>query len=142
METAKLGAKWRCAQLPLYTARVASCGGSPLHQPHAGASLPPMPPCRSLYHDCVRASCGHRFCGGCIRGARDCPACGADIESLQPDAETQGGWQSWLGHMLLRHIASCRCRLWPLDQLRLQPAQVRPAACRHSAAAALLSRSL
>jgi hypothetical protein len=35
-------------------------------------------------------SCGHRFCAGCIRGCRDCPVCGADISSLQPDAQTQG----------------------------------------------------
>lgn len=45
--------------------------------------------CRSLYHDCVRAACGHRFCAGCAARCRDCPICGADIEGLGADAETQ-----------------------------------------------------
>ncbi|KAL4450240.1 hypothetical protein ABPG77_010909 [Micractinium sp. CCAP 211/92] len=45
--------------------------------------------CRSLYHNCVRAACGHRFCAGCAARCRDCPICGADIQGLEPDAETQ-----------------------------------------------------
>lgn len=45
---------------------------------------------RSLYFNCVTTSCGHRFCRGCIAGARDCPACGADVGALEPDAATQG----------------------------------------------------
>lgn len=51
---------------------------------------PGILPCRSLYHNCVRAACGHRFCAGCAARCRDCPICGADIQGLEPDAETQG----------------------------------------------------
>lgn len=50
--------------------------------------------CRSLFCDCVVTSCGHRYCAGCVQGARDCPACGADIESLEPDEETQGAQEA------------------------------------------------
>lgn len=56
----------------------------------ADARLPRPSLQRSLFCDCVMTSCGHRYCAGCVQGARDCPACGADIESLEPDEETQG----------------------------------------------------
>lgn len=56
-------------------------------------SLPSPQPHRSLFFDCVVTSCGHRYCAGCIRDARDCPACGADITSLAPDPQTQGGFR-------------------------------------------------
>ncbi len=43
------------------------------------------PLCRGLLHEPVTTSCSHTFCGFCIRKARDCPVCGADIDSTQPD---------------------------------------------------------
>ena len=45
---------------------------------------------RSIYFDCVRTNCGHRFCAHCISRCADCPVCGADISDRQSDAETQG----------------------------------------------------
>lgn len=48
--------------------------------------------CKSLMFAAARAQpCGHPFCGACVAGARECPVCGRDVDSLQPDAELQGG---------------------------------------------------
>ncbi|KAL4421602.1 hypothetical protein ABPG75_010893 [Micractinium tetrahymenae] len=52
--------------------------------------------CRSLYHDCVKAACGHRFCAGCVARCRDCPVCGADIEGLEADAGTQAKVEKYI----------------------------------------------
>lgn len=52
-----------------------------------GAQLTPYhcPLCRGLLHEPVSTPCSHTFCSFCIRRARDCPVCGADIDSTQPD---------------------------------------------------------
>ncbi|KAI8470201.1 MAG: hypothetical protein J3K34DRAFT_264045 [Monoraphidium minutum] len=56
--------------------------------------------CGALAHDAVATQpCGHRFCGACITGARDCPVCGADIDGAAPAQEMRDMVSAYLeGH--------------------------------------------
>lgn len=55
------------------------------------------PLCRSLYHDPVLSQpCKHRFCRYCIQKFKDCPLCGADIDSVTGDGETQRAINTFL----------------------------------------------
>ena len=55
------------------------------------------PLCRSLYHDPVLSQpCEHRFCRYCIQKFKDCPLCGADIDSVTGDGETQRAINTFL----------------------------------------------
>lgn len=46
--------------------------------------------CKALLFDTCRCSpCRHIFCRNCISRFRDCPLCGADIESIEPDSSLQ-----------------------------------------------------
>ncbi|KAK9813209.1 hypothetical protein WJX72_010640 [[Myrmecia] bisecta] len=45
--------------------------------------------CHALYYDCVKLSCGDRFCRFCIAPSQDCVLCGADIKVRESDKETQ-----------------------------------------------------
>ncbi|GIL72786.1 hypothetical protein Vretimale_4430 [Volvox reticuliferus] len=63
----------------------------PLGFGSAGAGKSELSPyhcvlCRGLLHDpVVTTGCRHTFCAFCVRRFRDCPTCGADIESTSPD---------------------------------------------------------
>ncbi|XP_030465685.1 protein NCA1 [Syzygium oleosum] len=46
--------------------------------------------CQALLFDCAKCvPCSHVFCKGCIMRFKDCPLCGADIESTEADSNLQ-----------------------------------------------------
>ncbi|EFJ52003.1 hypothetical protein VOLCADRAFT_87094 [Volvox carteri f. nagariensis] len=56
--------------------------------------------CRGLLHDpVVTSGCRHTFCAFCVRRFRDCPVCGADIDSTKPDTSLA----STINKILLGH---------------------------------------
>lgn len=72
---------------------------------------PPLLPLRSclFYGPVATKPCGHRFCAGCIRGARDCPICGADIVKAEPAAELQEQVETYIQAHAASHT------LWELE---------------------------
>jgi hypothetical protein len=46
--------------------------------------------CQALLFDCTKCiPCSHVFCKMCLSRFKDCPLCGADIESTEPDTNLQ-----------------------------------------------------
>jgi tetratricopeptide (TPR) repeat protein len=52
--------------------------------------------CKSFLYDCVKTNCGHKYCRVCISRFQDCPTCGADVVSVEADAEAQSVVESFL----------------------------------------------
>ena len=52
--------------------------------------------CKSFMYDCVKTNCGHTYCRACIYRFQDCPTCGADVVSVQPDPESQSLVEAFL----------------------------------------------
>ncbi|KXZ56599.1 hypothetical protein GPECTOR_1g539 [Gonium pectorale] len=79
--------------------------------PGAGAELTPYhcQLCRGLLHEPVETDgCRHVFCAFCIRRFRDCPTCGADINSTKPKEDLAGSIRKLLlGHVKLLSRSVC-----------------------------------
>eukprot|EP00897_Mesotaenium_endlicherianum_P001949 jgi/Mesen1/1782/ME000014S01190 len=58
--------------------------------------------CKALLFESSRCvPCRHIFCRGCVMRFRDCPLCGADIDSLAPDEDMQALVDRFVeGHVL------------------------------------------
>ncbi|KAG9458567.1 hypothetical protein H6P81_003075 [Aristolochia fimbriata] len=60
--------------------------------------------CQALLFESSKCvPCSHKFCKACISRFKDCPLCGADIESIEPDTELQDTVDSFIeGHARIR----------------------------------------
>lgn len=66
--------------------------------------------CKGLYHRATRLTpCGHLYCAGCVRPARSCPTCGADVEGREEVEEVQRAVDAFLKDECGRHS------IWDLD---------------------------
>jgi hypothetical protein len=80
--------------------------------------------CSALFHDAHAAQpCGHRYCRACLARARDCPACGRDVESAAPAPELQGTlcMHAWMhmhacGLFIDLHAAACMLHSPPCNR--------------------------
>ncbi|XP_068661035.1 protein NCA1-like [Aristolochia californica] len=60
--------------------------------------------CQALLFESSKCvPCSHKFCKACISRFKDCPLCGADIESIEPDADLQDTVDRFIeGHARIR----------------------------------------